>query len=141
MTAQISETLLHEGQKLVLYSTPLCQCKSFNKKAKELLINCTGLWRGYVGEWVIIDGRLYLTNISARLKNNQRVSLDYFFPGYSNLVFAHWYSGILKIMLGKCINYVHMGFCSQYEQEWQIAVEGGIVVNEQTIFHSADQQV
>lgn len=140
MTAQAGETFIHDGKKLLMFSTPLCQCRAFSIKARELRINCTALWRGYVGDWTIIDGRLYLIKVQGKLKSGEKVSLDYFFPGYPNLVFAHWYSGSLDIKIGECIEYIHMGFASRYAKEWHIFVENGVVVGEKTILNSPSQQ-
>ncbi|MBC3881569.1 hypothetical protein H8K35_08280 [Undibacterium sp. LX40W] len=140
MTAQASEKLIHQGKGLLMHSLPLNRCRSFNIKARELLISSTGLWRGYLGDWTIIDGRLYLIGIHGTLKNGEKVSLYYFFPGYPNIVFAHWSSGSLEVMFGKCIEYIHMGFASRYEKEWHIFVENGVVVGEKTILNSPVQR-
>ncbi len=71
------------------------------------------------------DDRLYLTDIN--LEDGTRVSLETLFPGFPNLVFAHWYTGTLRVPDGKLLNYIHAGFGSEYERDILIQVEEGTV--------------
>ena len=50
-------------------------------------------WRGYVGTWQIKDNRLYLVDLRGKLKNGAQGSIETFFPGFPDRVFAHWFSG------------------------------------------------
>ncbi len=54
------------------------------------------------------------------------------FPGKVNdgRVFASWFTGELRIPVGKILRYVHMGYGSVYEQERFIEVKAGILVSE-----------
>lgn len=137
MTAQFGENLRYKNEQLSMLSNPLGYCDSFNEKAKDLVIDCTALWRGYIGNWEIIDDRLYLVGINGELRNGSKASLDYFFPGFPDIVFAHWYSGTLRIPKGECIKYVHMGYASEYEQELYIFVEQGVITEVDTVTNSA----
>lgn len=139
MTAQFCENLLYKNEQLSMRSNPLGYCYSFNEKAKDLVSNCTALWRGYIGQWEIIDERLYLIGIKGKLRNGCAASLDYFFSGFPDRVFAHWYTGKLRIPKGKLIKYVHMGYASEYEQELYISVEQGVITGFETITHTETQ--
>ena len=93
MTAQIAERLLYKAR--------CCPCVP---PAERLLLdggstprfasNCTALWRGYVGDWEIIDSRLYLVGLSGSLEDGSEASLATVFPEFPRRVFAHWYSGM-----------------------------------------------
>ena len=43
-------------------------------------------------------------------------------------LFAHWFSGVLRVPRGKLLQYVHMGFATVYEQELHIKIENGVVM-------------
>lgn len=54
---------------------------------------------GYWADWSILDGRLYLTalhhDICCEEERAERAfCLQDVFPGYTNRVFAHWYSSV-----------------------------------------------
>lgn len=77
----------------------------------------TGCWRRYQGTWEIKDGRLYLRGLYGRIK----------LVGEEPL-FADWVTDELRVVHGKTVHYVHMGFASDYEDEIYIKIEKGIVV-------------
>ncbi len=90
-------------------------------------MDCTALWRGYIGTWEIVDGRLYLTAINVLPGNRAGANLETVFPGYPDRVFAHWYSGILRVPQGKVLKYEHMGYQSTLESDMLIDVERGVI--------------
>ena len=53
--------------------------------------------------------------------------LETVFPGYPDRVFAHWYSGTLRIPQGEILKYVHMGHQSTFERDMLIDVERGVI--------------
>lgn len=63
MTAQISEGLIYEGQQLSMCTNPLGDYFAMGGDRPRFEDNCTALWRGYVGTWEIVDGRLYLIKL------------------------------------------------------------------------------
>jgi hypothetical protein len=137
MTAQFGENLLYKNEQLSMRSNPLADCDLFNAKAKHLVIDCTAIWRGYIGDWEIIDDRLYLIGITGKLRSGDDASLGYFFPEFPDRVFAHWYSGVINIPKGKCINYVHMGYASEFEQELELYVEQGVIISSETFTNTS----
>jgi len=128
MTAQIGERLIYDGREVPMCSEPLGDYFAFGGRNPEFKSSCTALWRGYVGTWEIVGGRLYLINLSGTLKDGSEATLETVFPGYPDRVFAHWYSGTLRIPEGKRIEYVHMGYASIYERDRLIKIEKGVVV-------------
>ena len=51
------------------------------------------------------------------------VPLERLFPGYGDRVFAHWYSGTLRVPQGRQLRYVHMGYASTYERGLMLEIE------------------
>ncbi len=97
--------------------------------------NCTALWRGYIGSWEILDQRLYLIKLMGDLSGNDGVCLATVFPDFPDRVFAHWYSGTLRIPDGAVLKYVHQSYQSTHERDFLIEVEGGMVVNTDVRFN------
>ncbi len=128
MTAQIGEKLIYDGRKVSMCTEPLSDYFAFGGHRAEFEFTCTALWRGYVGTWEIVNERLYLVGLTGTLKDGRDATLETVFPGYSDRVFAHWYSGTLRIPEGKQLEYVHSGYDSTYERDRFLKIENGVVV-------------
>ena len=128
MTAQIHEKLKYQGQSLNLASEPL---SSYFKQAgiSPPRGSCTALWRGYVGTWEIVDKRLYLIGMESPF--GLTTTMSELFPGYSDRVFAHWYTGKLLVHAGDCVEYHHGGFGGIYEKNFEFLVECGCILGEE----------
>ena len=116
MTAQFSERLHYNGEDLPMCTNPLSDYFAMGGVNPGFESNCTALWRGYVGSWEIVNDRLYLIGISGTLECGVEASLTTMFPDFPDRVFAHWYSGTIRIPQGKQLEYVHMGYGSTYER-------------------------
>lgn len=127
MTAQFSEELSYEGKDLAMWTTPLCDYFVMGGFDPGFDVSCTALWRGYEGQWEIIDERLYLVELQGTLRDGTEASLASVFPDFPGRVFAHWYSGTIRIPQGKLLAYVHGGFSSTYEQDLLLDLERGVV--------------
>lgn len=127
MTAQFSERLHYDGIDLPMCTNPLSDYFAMGGVNPGFVFNCTALWRGYVGSWEIVDDRLYLIGISGTLEGGVQASLINMFPDFPDRVFAHWYSGTIRIPQGKQLEYVHMGYGSTYERDVLLDLERGIV--------------
>lgn len=130
MTAQVREHLIYKGEEYSLATEPLypyLKSKQITFKASS-----TACWRGYTGDWIIEDGKLYLVGLRACIQNYEEVGLDYLFPGQTK-VFADWFSGEIRIPHGKMMQYVHQGYASLYEKELFLEIEKGIVIKEHEI--------
>ena len=128
MTAQFGEKLHYEGRVVSMCTNPLGDYFALGGAQPDFDCNCTALWRGYVGTWDIKDGRLYLIGLSGSLKDGTDADLASVFPEFPDRVFAHWYSGTLRIPEGRMLEYVHMGYASKYENDLMIHMEKGVVV-------------
>lgn len=128
MTAQIAERLLYQGEMLSMCTNPLNDYFSMGGDTPRFASNCTALWRGYVGDWEIIDSRLYLVGLRGSLEDGSEATLATVFPEFPRRVFAHWYSGTLRIPQGRRLEYVHMGYSSKYERDLILEIKKGVVV-------------
>ena len=127
MTAQIGENIIYKDKKYVMCTEPLSDFFNLSGISIEFCEPITALWRGYIGTWEIKENRLYLISIEGNLKNDKEVVLEDIFPSYPGRVFAHWYSGVLRIPDGKMLSYEHMGYASEYERDILITIEKGVV--------------
>ena len=100
MTAQFSEHLRYNGEDFSMYTNPLGDFFAMGGVNPGFESNCTALWRGYVGSWEIVDNRLYLIGISGTLEGGVEATLATIFPDFPDRVFAHWYSGTIRIPQG-----------------------------------------
>lgn len=127
MTAQISERLRYQGADVAMCTNPLSDYFSMGGTNPRFESNCTALWRGYVGSWEIVDDRLYLTGLSGTLEGGASATLATIFPDFPDRVFAHWYSGTIRIPQGKRLEYVHMGYGSTFERDLILDIERGVI--------------
>jgi len=127
MTAQASERLLYQGEMRSMCAEPLGMYFALSGVKPDFQFTCTALWRGYIGSWEIIDDRLYLVELSGRLMGGTDANLETLFPGYPDRVFAHWYSGKVRIPQGKLLECVHMGYGSVYENDLFLFFDKGVV--------------
>ena len=135
MTAQATEILLYEGSELHMCATPLGSYFALGGNRPEFVSPHTGLWRGYIGHWEIVDDRLYLRGLEGALTDGSQASLATVFPDARDKVFAHWFNGTLRIPKGRCLEYVHQGFFSTYEQDLLLKIERGSVVKKRLFYN------
>ena len=130
MTAQVREHLRYKEKGYYLATEPLYPY--LKTKGISFVADRTSCWRGYVGDWLIEDNKLYLVELHAYIRNYEQIGLDYLFPGQTK-VFADWFSGEIQIPHGKIMRYVHQGYASLYEKELFLKIEKGVVVKEYEI--------
>lgn len=134
MTAQFAESVLYGGEEVAMLTTPLEDYFAMGGASPLFDANyCTALWRGYAGRWDIVGDRLYLIALQGHLEGGGHASLASVFPEFPERVFAHWYSGELRLVWGKPVRYVHRGFASVYPREQLLGVERGVLVSERTM--------
>jgi len=133
MTAQIAERLIFEGQEHPLLSNPLTDYFELGGIKPDFQATSSANWRGYVGTWEVVGDRLYLVALRGWLRNGQEANLETVFPGFPDRVFAHWFTGKLRIPQGKRLQYVHMGYGSTYERDVILSLRNGVLVGQETI--------
>jgi len=129
MTAQIAESLLFEGRTVSMCTEPLNDYFLLSGKHPLFESNSSAVWRGYIGSWEIKDLRLYLVGLEGVLEDGTDVTLGTLFTDFPERVFAHWYSGTIRIPQGKQLQYVHMGYSSTFERDLFLEVDQGIVTS------------
>jgi hypothetical protein len=129
VTAQSPERLHYQGEELAMCTEPLSDYFHLGGLNPGFTWTSTALWRGYVGSWEIVVDRLYLVAINGLLADGTEACLSTIFPGFPDRVFAHWYSGTIRIPQGKQLEYVHGGYASIYERDLLLDVERGVVVD------------
>jgi hypothetical protein len=139
MTAQFSEILRYKGEEVTLFTNPLEPYFSKNGIKPPFISPHTALWRGYVGTWEIKEERLYLVNLECYLPDNKKGALSTLFPDYPGRVFAHWYSGTLRIPKGERLKYVHGGYGSIYEKDHFIDIYKGVVTESRIQINGYDK--
>lgn len=133
MTAQVSEALIYEGEKVDMFSQPLADYFKLSGQIPQFADWGTACQRGYVGTWELSNGRLYLIRIAVMTESGETANyLNTLFPGFPDRVFAHWYSDTLRLPQGQLLEYVHHGYASEYERDLFIEFENGVVVRTYT---------
>ena len=127
MTAQISESLTYNGEKLAMCEEPLSDFFSKGGTTPGFASMNTACWRGYFGQWEILEERLYLVGLAGMLEDGTEATLESVFPGFPDRVFAHWYSGTIRVPQGKLLDYIHMGYASVYERDLLLTFENGVL--------------
>jgi hypothetical protein len=140
MTAQASELLRYEGQDCSMMTLPLSDYFAMGGRSPDFTAPHTALWRGYIGSWEIKNDRLYLVAFRGHLADGVTATLESLFPGFPDRVFAHWYSGTLRIPQGRQVEYMHMGFGSRYETEVYLKVQKGVVVGKKVQHHAPEPE-
>ena len=134
MTAQFPERLHYMNRKYSMCTNPLEDYFELTGNRPKFAEISTALWRGYVGNWVIIHDRLYLIGIDGSVWDKspyewRDLKLEELFPGFPNRVFAHWYTGTIRLPFGNLLNYVHGGYGSTYEHDLMIEVSKGVITS------------
>lgn len=146
-TEQLPDRLIINGDTLLLHALPLEQWKEQNNWERplfpdSLFIFSTGCWRGYIAYWEVIDNRLYLTNIYNGDLSAQ-VSLDTLFVDKvcDGRVYADWFSDTVTAYRGKLLYYLHMGFSSIFEDEFEYVFDKGVLISSAYFDNSLSKNV
>lgn len=133
MTAQVPENLRYQNEEVPMCTTPLDDYFHMGGYKPNFKVPFTALWRGYVGTWEILNNRLYLIELEANFIDGTEASVATIFPDTPQRVFAHWYSGTLRIPQGNLLKYEHGGFLSTYERDLLLEIERGLLVETRVI--------
>lgn len=128
MTAQSAERLNYRGADVEMYTNPLSDYFHMRGNYPPFRWNSTGLWRCYLGSWKIVADRLYLIGLVANFEDGTDASLATIFPEFPDRVFAHWYTGTIRLPQGKQIHYVHMAYARTYERDLFLEVQRGVIM-------------
>jgi len=139
-TAQQPDYLIFKGKKTAIHANPLSKYLQAHpeKKIKNPMQN-SSCWRGYIATFEIKDKRLTIESITTReydvdkitgeLKSIETdITGEIFSPKDDR--FCQWYTATLILPEGKMINYVHMGYASEFEHYTVIWIKAGLLINE-----------
>lgn len=139
MSTQLPDKILRDGEWLDLYSNPLEQYWIVARKARPAFYPRFNCKRGYVASWEIKGNQLFLNDIVGSfekrmlffIKKSASCSLKWLFPRLTHkhkLVKAAWFSGKLRIPLGKMLFYEDRGYDSRFEKEQIFTVNHGDIL-------------
>ena len=138
MTAQVAERLIYGGNEIPMFTNPLGPYLRACKIGFRSPL--TSNWRGYVGTWEVIETagveRLYLVGLRAHKTYEEIVGISDVFPGFDK-VFAHWFTGEIRLPQGAQIKYRHMGYGSIYEYDLLMDFKEGVLLGK----HARHNQV
>jgi hypothetical protein len=133
MATAINEPLLIDGERHFTYAAPMRAYFALAKIEHKVEGRSAATPPTYFGTWEIIDHRLYLVGLVATLGTwHQPIKLEKFFPGHPDRVFAHWYTGQLRLPTGKLLRHGPRGHPDVMEGDLFLDVEKGLVVNTTT---------
>jgi hypothetical protein len=135
MTAQEMDTIIIGGEAHYLACEPLEQCwKRRGRERPRFVAPHSACWRGYSSTWELVDGRLYLRDISGTIAEpgqaGHAATLGELFPGEPAPVFADWFTGTLRVPGGELLESEHMGYESVWSRERQFDLVQGQVTAE-----------
>ena len=138
-TAQEPDVLLLDGKREALHTNPLAAWLEQHPQAlprSEVMSSAN--WRGYVATWEVAGDRLLLRKVEVATIGPDDADGDPTYVGkdvapqmfaQSPEIVATWYSGALVIPQGELVNYVHMGYGSDYERYVVLSIKAGRVVD------------
>ena len=143
-TGQIPDLIIIGKDTLMLLECPIEHDSILSRRVSERLSReggCTACWRNYQALWQIEDDKLILKKIEdsksifADPDTIPEVTIDLngIFDKYrdkKDRVTATWFSGELKVVSGKQIYYVHMGFIREHEYETVYQVKQGKIISQ-----------
>ena len=146
MTIQTPEILLLDDTPLALCAEPLNlweEARPPHPRLMHAFIGdglTTSCHRGYVGHWVLDEGRLMLRALQSPTGFEYRPPVPFatIFPGYPDGVFAHWIDGVLRAYEGEPTAW-GVGHSTVGERDHYLLFERGVLRRRWTLDHPADE--
>ena len=134
MTAQEREILYYNGKTYWLSTEPLKPLLDIigdeKPSSSVVVMASTACRRGYIGEWEIIEDKLFLIGLEGCPEENEQFTMDFLFPNQQK-VFAGWFTGEIKIPQGKVL--VHDDSTTLHEKDWYLEFDKGILVGSREV--------
>jgi hypothetical protein len=128
MTAQASDSLTYNNKRSGMDKEPLRDYLIELDLPHRFISPTTFCNRGYFADWAVDNNKLFLVGFKGWILNYLIVGMDYIFPG-EDVVFAHWYTGVIRIRLGEMVAYIHGGYDSTFEGYRSLTFEKGILIS------------
>ncbi len=154
MTAQLPDEIVYRGSRYALFANPLEAYFSAANPRPAFLMLSTANRRGYIAEWEIADDRLFLVALTGKVRlesmpipseggarhphwhagdcGDGPFFLTDLFP-QGGPVPADWYTGVLKLPVGRMAKYVHAHYASRYESYIFLTITQGRLTNVEQI--------
>jgi hypothetical protein len=140
MTAQSPDFIIINNEKHALLTNPLEAYRELHRPDIVFLEDHpnTACWRGYVAEWEIVEGKLFLLNVVGNVSYKGRGSdynifhdkvpatLSEIFGNEDERVHATWFTGELRIPQGEITEHIHHGYGAEYSGYLIIPTECGV---------------
>jgi hypothetical protein len=146
MAAQLPDKIKMDGEWKELFTNPLEQYWMLRGKRPNFCSSqeCA---RGYIATWEIADKELFLTNLQGEIKKlfplfgakTKKADLQEFFSNIFQKITkvkAEWYSGKLRVPLGKMTCFEDHGYDSRFERDMIITVVKGDITRIVTLDNS-----
>jgi len=134
LTAQIREMLYYNGKTYWLSTEPLKPLLDIIRDEKPsssgVVMASTACRRGYIGEWEIIEDKLFLIGLEGCPEENEQFTMNFLFPNQGK-VFAGWFTGEIKIPQGKVL--LHDDTSTLHEKDWYLEFDKGILVGSREV--------
>lgn len=150
MAAQLPDRIFLNGEFMSLYSNPLEQYWLRLGKTRPRFYPLPTCKRGYVASWELKNNQLFLKDLDGNferrllffIKKPARYTLKKLFPKSDRKrVKASWFTGKLRIPLGKMTFYQPKGYDSRFEKEMIITIERGDVIKTVTLDYTRKSYV
>lgn len=150
MEAQLPDKIFFEGEWRDLYSNPLEEYWIRRGKRHPHFIDAPNCRRGYVASWEIRNNALYLKAIEGSwektsfvfFKRKAAYTIHTLFPKSMNrLVKASWFTGKIRIPLGKMTMFGERGYDSRFEKEHIITINRGEILKSVTLDYTSKRLV
>ena len=154
-TQQMPDRISYEGKQYSLWASPLEDYfrngHTRPKMLQEYGVISSGNWKGYVAEWTILDGRLFLGKVmkeylrpQAATQQGRRdvewraVPARLIFPNAQYPIFAEWFSGTLQIPIGvKLAESLPSDLTTSYDKAVNLIIVSGRITNVEKRTHVA----
>lgn len=132
-TAQQPDVIVMDGKTYPLTANPLeAYFEKYPDRRPSGTVTSTANWRGYVAHFAVVERRLMVTDVLASSPQGERSAMKEVFKA-GGPVHADWVRGHLTVPDGKLVNYVHMGYASEYDRYIVLRVEGGVVTKRERL--------
>lgn len=147
-TAQAPDKIWYEGKLYSMQTNPMEPyfAKNPGKRPKTKLM-LSSLSRGYVATFELVDGDLYLRDFEVLTLESPNGPLDTMRSGMRSVIGEivpagqkmkiDWFDGLLVLIHGKPVDYVHGGYLSTYENYILIEIAAGDLKQARTFDNKA----
>lgn len=132
MSAQRTDTIVINNKEYIMYDLPLEQYWQQNNNKPSLFSLNSWLNRSYYAKWLIDENKLFIINFYGECiapPPRKEYSLFDLFPSSLEQIFAEWFTGDIKIPMGKQVDFFNGGWGGTYEYYTSIKFYKGLMID------------